>query len=142
MTLDEIVISVRAWYICEVIYGLISGLVRTSIALLVLRIAVKKYHCWIVKANIFLIWTASLSFFFLTALQCTPIEHYWTKFYGSKGECLLLGKVVPYATIIHSVVSCISDWCLGLLPIAILWTVQLSRRKKIGILLLLSTGMM
>ncbi|KDN62243.1 putative integral membrane protein [Colletotrichum sublineola] len=140
LTVEEAAISLRGWYICEVMYSPITLAIRTSIALLLLRLAVNKYHRWIIYANMVIIWMISIAFFFIMTFQCMPPSYFWRQLYGDKGSCINF-NIVPDATIAHSVISAISDWCMGLLPIALLWNVQLNRRTKALVAVLLSMGM-
>ncbi|KAK1989567.1 integral membrane protein [Colletotrichum cereale] len=140
LTTAEAAISLRGWYICEVMYSPITLAIRTSIALLLLRLAVNKYHRWIIYANMVVIWMISIAFFFIMTFQCMPPSYFWRQLYGDEGSCINF-NIVPDATIAHSVISACSDWCMGLLPIALLWNVQLNRRTKALVAVLLSMGM-
>jgi hypothetical protein len=140
-TIPEAVISLRAWYLCEVLYSPITVAIRTSICVFLLRIATNKVHRWILYVNLGVIWIVSIAFFFVMALQCDPPNYFWEQLLGAKGKCIDI-NVVPDATIAHSIISALSDWVVGLLPIALLWNVQLNRRTKVTVALLLSMGVM
>lgn len=76
-------------------------------------------------------------------MQCTPPSFFWegpSRIPGAHGSCINKA-VVPISTIVHSVLSAISDWILALLPIAMLWSVQINLRTKISVAVLLSTGL-
>ncbi|KAK1973185.1 hypothetical protein LZ30DRAFT_611562, partial [Colletotrichum cereale] len=49
--------------------------------------------------------------------------------------------LVPNATIGHSVVAAVSDWIIGILPMSILWQLQMKREKKIRLLFFFGIGM-
>ncbi|KAK6843187.1 hypothetical protein PG987_004047 [Apiospora arundinis] len=116
LTQQGILVALRAWYLGEVLYVPTATLIRMSIAFFLLRIAVKPWHVWITRINIVVILIINIVYFFLMA-------------------------VVPISTIVHSVLSAISDWTLALLPIAMLWKVQINLRTKISVAVLLSTGL-
>jgi hypothetical protein len=144
LTADGIEVALRAWYLCEVLYAPLSALIRTSIALFMLRLASKPWQTWTIWINLVFIWLFSIAYFFLMALQCSPPSYFWE---GSvraseiSGSCMD-HNIVPIATIVHSCVSAVSDWTLGLLPIAMLWKVRINRRTKISIAVLLGMGFM
>jgi hypothetical protein len=143
LTADGVAIALRAWYLCEVLYAPISALIRTSIALFLLRLVVVKWHIWIIRINLVVIWVISLVYFFLMTLQCRPPSYFWegpSQKPGAIGSCMD-HNIVPTATVAHSIISAMSDWVLGLLPVAILWNVTLNRRTKAGVALLLSMGL-
>ncbi|GKT48321.1 uncharacterized protein ColSpa_08502 [Colletotrichum spaethianum] len=140
LTVDQAAVSLRAWYICEVLYSPITLAIRTSIALLLLRLAPNKIHRWIIYANLVVVWMISIAFFCIMTFQCMPPSYFWRQLYGDPGSCIDL-NIVPDATIAHSIISALSDWCMGLLPIALLWNVNLNRRTKVLVAILLSMGM-
>ncbi|TDZ60811.1 hypothetical protein CTRI78_v004697 [Colletotrichum trifolii] len=140
LTVDQASVSLRAWYICEVLYSPITLAIRTSICLLLLRLAPNKVHRWIIYGNLVVVWTISIAFFFIMTFQCMPPSYFWRQLYGDPGSCINY-NIVPDATIAHSVISALSDWCIGLLPIFLLWNVNLNRRTKVLVAILLSMGM-
>lgn len=134
-------ISLRAWYVCEVLYSPITICIRISICVFLLRIAAEKVHRWILIGNIGIISIISIAYFFVMVLQCSPPSFFWEQVLGPKGKCID-PNIVPDATIAHSVISAISDWIVGFLPIAILWKVKINRRTKVTIAIMLSMGIM
>jgi hypothetical protein len=105
-----------------------------------LRITTSRAYRWIIWINFAVITIVSLEFCFALAFQCSPPSYFWMQIYGAEGKCLDK-KIVITSVYVHSVFSAVSDWCLGLLPIAILWGVQINLRTKVIIALLLSLGM-
>lgn len=140
-TAEQAAISLRAWYLCEVLYSPITVCARISICVFILRIAAQKVHRWILIVNIGLISIISFAFFFVMVFQCSPPSYFWKQVLGAEGKCID-PNIVPDATIAHSVISAVSDWIVGFLPIAILWHVKINRRTKASIALMLSMGIM
>lgn len=140
-TPQQAAISLRAWYFCEVLYSPITICIRVSICLFLLRIATQKLHRWILLINIGAITIISLAFFFVMIFQCDPPSFFWRRVLGEEGKCMSI-EIVPDATIAHSVISAVSDWVVGLLPVAILWKVKINLRTKITIAFMLSMGIM
>ncbi|KAK6865659.1 hypothetical protein PG995_002187 [Apiospora arundinis] len=143
LTQQGILVALRAWYLGEVLYVPTATLIRMSIAFFLLRIAVKPWHVWITRINIVVILIINIVYFFLMVIQCTPPSFFWegpARIPGAHGSCIDKA-VVPISTIVHSVLSAISDWTLALLPIAMLWKVQINLRTKISVAVLLSTGL-
>ncbi|KAM0287677.1 hypothetical protein ACHAQH_000206 [Verticillium albo-atrum] len=140
LAIDDAAVSLRAWYICEVLYAPTTLAIRASVCVLLLRLASRKINRWIIWINLAVVSVVSIAFFFLLVFQCSPVHFFWRQLYGMQGSCINR-NIVPYATIFHSVISALSDWCLGLLPIALLWNVDINRRTKVIIAILLSMGM-
>ncbi|ORY66332.1 uncharacterized protein BCR38DRAFT_389901 [Pseudomassariella vexata] len=142
LTPDGIAAALKSWYLCEVLYAPLSAFIRTSIAAFLLRLAAASWQIWVIRVNIGVIWVVSIVFCFLMMFQCSPASYFWehpSKPNSTGGSCIM-PEVVPIATVVHGVASCMADWVLGLLPVVILWRVQLNRRTKISIGFLLSLG--
>ncbi|KAM0276287.1 hypothetical protein ACHAQH_006917 [Verticillium albo-atrum] len=139
-TMDQAARSLRGWYLCMVLYAPITLTIRASVCVLLLRLATSKVHRWIIWVNFAVISLISAAFFFILVFQCSPPSHFWTQVYGTDGHCYNK-LIVTYSTTVHSCISCLSDWCLGLLPIALLWNVKINGRTKVTIAVLLSLGM-
>lgn len=141
LTPDSAEVSLRAWYLCEVLYAPMSACIRTSIAVFLLRLAGKRWHKWSIYIILTVTWLISVGFFVPMVIQCSPPSYFWKQVQGAEGYCIN-PVIVPLFTIIHSIISAICDWIVGLLPILLLWNVQINRRTKFGIAALLSMGIM
>ena len=139
LTAKQAATALEAWFLCEVIYPPLSALVRTSIGVFLLRIATKKSHRVIIYTALTVIWLLSTIYFFLMMFQCSPPSHFWEQVYQKPGTCVN-PDLVPAATIVHSVISAVCDFALALLPIAMMWEVQLNKRTKFTVAALLSMG--
>jgi hypothetical protein len=73
--------------------------------------------------------------------QCSPPQYFWRRVYGESGHCYDRSIVGVSATV-YGVLSALSDWSLGLLPIVMLWSVQMKLRTKVAIGGLLGLGVM
>jgi hypothetical protein len=74
------------WFLCEVIYTPLSALIRTSIALFLLRIVVAKAHQLTIYASLTFIWTLSTVYFFIIMFQCNPPMFFYEQvFEGRRG---------------------------------------------------------
>jgi hypothetical protein len=140
LNLDTAALALRAWYMCEVLYPAISLLIRSSVGWFLLRIATNKVHRRIIWIDLGIIWVVTVAYFFIMVFQCSPVSYFWMQVYGMEGHCID-PRVVPAATIAHSILSAFSDWILGLLPIFMLWHVKLNKRTKVTISVLLSLGL-
>jgi hypothetical protein len=140
-TLDQASRALRAWYLCMVLYAPITLTIRASVCVLLLRLSNSRVHRWIIWANFAIIGAVSIAFFLILLFQCHPLSYFWEQVHGAEGYCRPK-SIVKHSTTVHSVVSALSDWCLGLMPIALLWRVNINRRTKAIVAVLLSLGMM
>lgn len=60
---------------------------------------------------------------------------------GEHGSCMN-PAVIPDASIAHSAVSFTADWILGLLPITLIWNLQMNQRTKISLAAILAVGLL
>ena len=122
-------------------YPIITLAIRGSVCVLLFRLNSKRAVRWIIWINLAVTNVASIAFFLILTFQCSPPAYFWRQLYGGEGYCRSK-LMVTYSTTVYSVLSALSDWCLGLLPIAILWSVRINLRTKIAIAGVLSLGMM
>ncbi|ROW11172.1 hypothetical protein VMCG_01153 [Cytospora schulzeri] len=139
LTFQEVHEGLYAWYICEVLYAPASAMVRTSVAIFLLRVANKPSHKWIIRVNLAVIYIISVVFLFIVMFQCSPPSYFYNQILGHHGSCVNL-NVVPNVTIAHSAIGAACDLIFASLPIVMMWNVQLNKRTKVVIALLLSMG--
>lgn len=120
-------------------YAPLSAMVRTSVALFLLRVATNPIHRWIIIADITIVWIVGVVFLFIVLFQCSPPSYFYDQALGAKGTCMDI-NVVPNAVISQSVIGAVCDLVFAGLPVAMLWNVQLNKRTKVVIALLLSMG--
>ncbi|KAI1489848.1 hypothetical protein F5X96DRAFT_638920 [Biscogniauxia mediterranea] len=125
------------WFACLFAYIITAGIIKISIALVLLRINVRRSIKVILIVLMVLATIIVLVLSLLLGLQCRPLSLSW-----GVGE----GKCFDWRTIVHtsyafSICDIIFQWLLSLLPIPMLWNVQISPREKISISVLLGLGM-
>lgn len=103
-------IALHSWFIDEILYAPLSALIRSSIAVFLLRIATVKLHRMIIYGSLIVTWVLSLAYLFIMLFQCWPVSHFYEQVVGQAGTCMNQ-NVVPIATIVHSVISALTD-CL------------------------------
>ncbi|KFY32347.1 hypothetical protein V493_00286, partial [Pseudogymnoascus sp. VKM F-4281 (FW-2241)] len=62
--------------------------------------------------------------------------------YNGESGSYLSPSVISDATIAHSVVSFTADWILAILPMALIWNLQLNRFTKVSIAAILALGLL
>jgi hypothetical protein len=139
LTYEGASISLKAWYVCEVLYPPMSAAIRFSIAMFLYRLAVQRPHRIIIWVNLGVVLVTSLVYWFIVIFQCNPPSYFWSAVLGGKGSCLN-PAIMPDTTIVYSIFMAMSDLCLAALPVWMLWNVKLNRRTKVTIGVLLSMG--
>jgi hypothetical protein len=113
------------------------ALLKTSICLLVLRIKDQRrlrYFLWGIIAGLIL--TNLLPEIILLA-ECSPVDAYWK---GDSTTCWN-PKVRIYSIYLQTAYSVTTDLLCSLLPIYVVWDLQMSTVKKVGIWCLMSLGL-
>lgn len=71
LTTAKIYRGLKTWYISEVLYGPVSAMVRTSVALFLLRVSVEPLHRWIIIVNLAVVYVLDFS----PVSSSTPVRH-------------------------------------------------------------------
>lgn len=131
----------KYYYLAELFYIISSAFLRTSVGFLLLRITSTRAHRIVIWVTMGLMIIYSLCFLFIVVFQCAPVQFFWNWTPGSPGKCNNHDTLANtgYAQV---ALSFLSDWTLGLMPVWLLWNVQISRARKIGISILLSFGLL
>ncbi|KAG0647006.1 hypothetical protein D0Z07_6147 [Hyphodiscus hymeniophilus] len=135
----EIPIGLKWWWACEPVYVLSNMALKFSIAVFLLRIAVARVHRLIIWTTVAVAELYSAFYFFLFVLQCRPSAYFWTQYTGGRGSCIDPTVTVD-ATYAYSAISCAADWILGIVPVFLVWNLQMNPRTKIVVAMILAVG--
>lgn len=87
-----------------------------------------------------------LVFWFILTLQCMPVSYFWQRVRllldptsNVHGHCMSLDTVIDMAYV-YSVTATLCDLSLGLLPIFLVWNLQMNRRAKAALAGILGMG--
>jgi hypothetical protein len=117
---------------------------KACIAIFLLRLCVVKIHKIIIWTVFVVTEVYSLFFFILFILQCRPTSYFWDRYKlhngdSSEGTCIE-GPLVSNCFIGYSAISCVTDWTFSILPIFLIWNVQMNQRTKTSVILVLAAG--
>ncbi|ROW04855.1 hypothetical protein VMCG_04725 [Cytospora schulzeri] len=122
------------FFIAEFFYAACTAPIKGSICVCLLRIAdARRRFVWSLWAIIAATTIAPVIFIFVVANICHPITDLWGE--TTEGSCnMSLNSSVSY---FFSAVSIFTDWAMAILPGVLLWNVQLKRRVKGSVTLIL-----
>jgi hypothetical protein len=109
---------------------------KISIGFFLLRITISKLHRWIIYGNVIISVLAGSVFLFVTIFQCSPVNYFWDRSSPS-GNCINV-EVIIGLTYFYSVVSAINDFTFGILPMFLVWGLQMDKRTKLALVPILS----
>jgi hypothetical protein len=120
--------ALRFWYLCEIFYITSSSLLKVSIGIFLLRVSVHPVHVWIIRLVIIGTIVFGTLYLFVAAFQCRPVADFWRLDPGAK-TCLDPKIIVDITYAAGALVS-LSDWTYGILPLFIVWDLQMTRKAK------------
>lgn len=111
---------------------------KISIGMFLLRVTVNKVHRWVIYIAMGLTVLTGLVFFFTTLLQCSPISFFWNKSLEN-GWCISVDVIIGL-TFFYSVVSVICDFTFAILPMFLVWGLNMSLRTRLVLIPILGMG--
>ncbi|CAI6100584.1 unnamed protein product [Clonostachys chloroleuca] len=130
--------GLKAVFLWQLFYLTSMAFIKSSICLTILRIA-------IIRWQRILLWTIiGLSFFIAVILdifilvECKPIARIWNE---EPGWCYPNSAKVAI-TFITSGVNIVTDWICTILPIFIIWKLQMPKQRKVALSFVLGAGCM
>ncbi|KAF2876611.1 hypothetical protein BDV95DRAFT_561196 [Massariosphaeria phaeospora] len=119
------------------LYTTATAPIKSSICVLLLRITPSSIYRWILYSLIFICVVSSIVAIVVFATICAPVSAVW----DGEGRCEPSDYQKFAITIrVFGAFSILTDWSCALIPIPILWNVQLTRRTKVYIAGMLALG--
>lgn len=104
---------------------------KISIGYFLLRITVRRIDLLIIYGVMVVTVLTGIIFFFLTLFQCWPVEFFWDKTIEG-GSCIDINVIVT-ATYVYSAFSVVCDFTFALLPIVLIWKLNMNTRTKMAL---------
>lgn len=128
LSAKEIFMAMRYWWLCYIAYCWAMIAAKISIGLFLLRVTVQTIHKWIIYCVMGLTVLTGFVFFFVTLLQCTPINYFWNK--NQNGWCVDINVIIAL-TFLYSAVSVVCDFTFAILPMFLVWNLNMSVRTRV-----------
>ncbi|KAF2450403.1 hypothetical protein P171DRAFT_516288 [Karstenula rhodostoma CBS 690.94] len=138
-TVDDAMITttLRYFWVSEYVYFAAIGFVKTSFLIFFLQIFPLKSFRKIVWACIVFNLTATFACTIAAIFVCRPISFAWTQWDGEhQGKCVSNNNLA----FAHAGMGIVMDFITLVLPISQIWSLHMSVKKKIGVLLMFSVG--
>ncbi|KUJ08697.1 uncharacterized protein LY89DRAFT_741544 [Mollisia scopiformis] len=125
-------ILITIW-IAELLFTLSTSLAKISILFFYLRLAVTKTYRTIIHCSIGFIIIWAITFTLVVIFQCTPIPEYWNP---TGTSC----RDPEAALFIHGLTNSLTDVYIYILPMKMVWEVQLPKRQRMGLIGIFAAG--
>ncbi|KAH8673681.1 hypothetical protein BX600DRAFT_212667 [Xylariales sp. PMI_506] len=140
---EYIPISFELRWIGEIAYIFTSIFVKFTVGLFLLRICSHKWQRAVIWAVLAVVILFNIFYLLIAILQCRPITYFWLRFTDTKmqGTCVSIALATG-STYAATAVNAVTDWTLGLLPIALVWNLHLGTKAKCSIAGVLALGIL
>ncbi|KAF2682069.1 hypothetical protein K458DRAFT_370612 [Lentithecium fluviatile CBS 122367] len=136
LTEESMYKALRYWWLCYIAYCFTMISAKISIGLFLLRVAVRPLHRKLILIVMGLTVLTGVVFFFVTLLQCTPVSYFWDRSIEG-GKCVNVYVIIGL-TYLYSAISAICDFTFGILPIFMVWNLNMARDSKMMLIPILS----
>ncbi|KAE8447336.1 hypothetical protein EG329_010894 [Mollisiaceae sp. DMI_Dod_QoI] len=120
----------------SVIYGISMPLIKASVVFTLLRITTDKTFRWSLYVMQFVATVMSIVGILASLLYCRPVKAYWNPLLGTCGNFMVVVNI-GYA---WTAVGIITDWTCAILPYLIVRKLQMSKRTKTTVMIILGLG--
>ncbi|KAI1843773.1 hypothetical protein JX266_010032 [Neoarthrinium moseri] len=124
------------WFVCEIFYVLTATFIKLAVGVFLIRLSVVKFHVWFLRVLMVGSIVFGTAYLFVVLFQCQPISTFWTDAPGTPGKCLE-NNPVAITTYVASAINCLADWAFGILPMFIVWSLNMKKRLRIIVMCIL-----
>ncbi|CAI6292913.1 unnamed protein product [Periconia digitata] len=123
----DVFMAMRFWWICYIGYCWAMIAAKLSIGIFLLRVTIRPMHKRVIYLVMGLTILTGLVFFFVTLLQCRPIDYFWNR--KIPGSCINVDVIIGL-TFLYSIISIICDFTFAILPIFLVWSLNMDFRTR------------
>ncbi|KXH35952.1 hypothetical protein CSIM01_00666 [Colletotrichum simmondsii] len=129
-------IALQLFFAGELLYLITTLLLKVCVGLLLLSIAIVPLHIWTLRILLCSTFVFGSLYFILVIFQCRPLHVFWDVGPRTPGSCFS-DSVVLGCTYTLAILNCLADWTFGVLPLLIVWSLQMRLKTKLLVILLL-----
>ncbi|KAL2818094.1 hypothetical protein BJX63DRAFT_384567 [Aspergillus granulosus] len=133
LTPKQRTVAMEYWFLCDVAYAISSILAKISVCIFLLRVMLFPWHRITLYTVTALAVVTGIVFFVLLVIQCSPVSFFWTRMSGdTSGQCRYI-DAIAIMLYIFSVTSALFDLTVGLLPIILVYKLQMNTQTKVAV---------
>lgn len=126
--------NLRLFFIASITYVIVLGMLKVSIVMFYLQIFTTRMFRILAFSMMGYIVSSNLAIFLATVFSCSPVPRFWNR--DIRGTCLDV-NALAFA---NSGNSLAQDALLLILPMAFIWRLNMSTRRKIFVAIMLAVG--
>lgn len=119
-----------------------SAVSKIAIAVALLRLAVRRLHRFILWATCTVIVIIGLVFWLVLLFDCKPVSYFWERTNFLKQGTCLSTHVLLIIAYTYSCLTIVCDFTLGILPVFLVWGLQMNKRTKLALMGIFGLGAM
>ena len=127
------------WWLCEPFYVICNMSIKASIGMTLLRLCISNMHKTIIWTVLMVTELYSAFLFFIFLFQRLPSRYFWEQYTSGSGSCM-----DPYIVVAvfygYSAITCAGDWTFSILPVFLVWDLQMGRKEKVSVIMILAVG--
>ncbi|KAF2088929.1 hypothetical protein K490DRAFT_9245, partial [Saccharata proteae CBS 121410] len=136
---EQQIAGFKDFFMFELSYCIGLMFTKLSIGLMLCRVASSKpTYVWILRAVMALQTLILLIITLYVLSYCHPVEYAWNKTIAN-GHCAPANIITVFSYVLAAI-NIVFDWTCAILPIPLLWNVQLNTRARVAACVLLSFG--
>lgn len=112
---------------------------RLSVLVTLLRIVSSPAYIYSLYITMFIVVVIGLEGVVFLLIQCKPVSYYWDKSHLDGGHCFS-ELTISRNVIVTGCIAAYTDVFSAVLPILLLWNVQMNIRAKVLVCVMLSLG--
>jgi hypothetical protein len=134
--------AIQCRWFGEFFYIITSVLVKYTVGIFLLRIISTRWQRVLIWTVLGVILVFNVFYLFIVVFQCSPPNYFWNRFLDpGTGHCLPK-PFISNTAYVGSAINAWADWMLGLLPVYVVWKLNLKLRDKVLLAGVLALGSM
>ncbi|KAI1492504.1 hypothetical protein F5X96DRAFT_381210 [Biscogniauxia mediterranea] len=137
---DSVADALKFRWVGELTYVVTSLFLKFTIGVFLLRICSKKWHTITIWAVLITCLVFNFIYAFIAAFQCRPVQYYWLRYPDVIDGTCLSEQTILGSTYAASAINACADWILGLIPIVLVWNLDITKKAKFTVASILALG--
>ncbi|KAB8213983.1 hypothetical protein BDV33DRAFT_209697 [Aspergillus novoparasiticus] len=118
--------ALQYWWLCIISYTVCCSTLKLSIGVLLLRFTIQPIYTFVIYLLMSGTVVVGVAYAMFIIFHCHPVSDFWT---FQQSGCVDSSLWLDFSYT-ASALSALADWMYGILPIFVIWKLQVSKRTK------------